>query len=73
MAHGRTPPLAATSLTMLVLPQTGFAATIEEDEGVLVLDDENFDDALTQYNPLLVEFYAPVSAHVGCRAPRRRR
>jgi hypothetical protein len=33
----------------------------EEDENVLVLDDSTFDDAVAEFDPLLVEFYAPVS------------
>lgn len=37
-------------------------AAYEEDEGVLVLDDSNFDDAVKEFAPLLVEFYAPVSS-----------
>ena len=32
---------------------------IPEEEDVLVLDEENFDEALAAHDPLLVEFYAP--------------
>ena len=31
-----------------------------ENDSVLVLDDKNFDDAIKQYDSLLVKFYAPV-------------
>lgn len=33
---------------------------IKEEDNVLVLDDSNFDEAIKTYDPLLVEFYAPV-------------
>ncbi|CAE7853162.1 P4HB, partial [Symbiodinium microadriaticum] len=33
---------------------------IEEEDDVLVLTSDNFQEALDQYDPLLVEFYAPV-------------
>ena len=31
----------------------------EDDDGILVLTDDTFDDAIKEYDPLLVEFYAP--------------
>jgi protein disulfide-isomerase A1 len=31
----------------------------ETEEGVIVLNDDNFDEVLAQHNSLLVEFYAP--------------
>ena len=36
-------------------------AEITENESVLVLDDNNFEEALQTYESLLVKFYAPVS------------
>jgi len=36
-------------------------AEITEEEGVLVLNDDNFDEAIKQHESLLVKFYAPVS------------
>jgi hypothetical protein len=35
------------------------AADIPLDEGVLVLDNSNFEEALAMHEHLLVEFYAP--------------
>ena len=40
---------------------------IPEEEDVLVLSDSNFQEAITTYETLLVEFYAPVRAR-GCLA-----
>ena len=36
-------------------------AEFAENDGVLVLNDDNFDEAIKQHESLLVKFYAPVS------------
>jgi len=48
---------------------TAVFAAIEVEEGVLVLNDANFDEAVAQNDILLVEFYAPWCGHCKSLAP----
>lgn len=47
------------ALLLAILQIICLRSEILEDEDVLVLNEENFDEALATYDQLLVEFYAP--------------
>ena len=43
-------------------------SSVQSQDGVLILNDKNFDQVLTEHKMVLVMFYAPVSLEQLCNA-----
>jgi protein disulfide-isomerase A1 len=56
-------------LGLFALISAAAAAEFEKEDGVLVLGESTFDDAVKQYDYLLAEFYAPWCGHCKSLAP----
>ena len=47
------------TIALSFMTEFAYAAEDEYDGSVLILNDENFDEAIAKHDYLLVEFYAP--------------
>ena len=54
---------------LCLIASVTLSVELPKEEGVLVLGDDNFEEALIQHPTMLVEFYAPWCGHCKTLAP----
>ena len=52
-----------------ILNTESLSTKFEEEDGVIILNDDNYQEAIKRYQPLLIKFYAPWCGHCQLMAP----